>query len=66
MSNWEFTFDITRFIRLTANDWFAAEQRAEIETLLLVVPISLASIHQAVAMILFTVALFLTHALKRA
>ena len=36
-----------------------------IATLLLVVPISLASIHQAVAMLLFTVALFVTHALKR-
>jgi cytochrome c oxidase assembly protein subunit 15 len=36
-----------------------------ITTLLLVVPISLASIHQAVAMLLFTVALYLNHALKR-
>jgi cytochrome c oxidase assembly protein subunit 15 len=36
-----------------------------IATLLLVVPISLAAIHQAVAMLLFTVALFVTHALKR-
>ena len=34
-------------------------------TLLLVVPISLAAIHQAVAMLLFTVALFVTHALKQ-
>jgi cytochrome c oxidase assembly protein subunit 15 len=36
-----------------------------IATLLLVVPVSLASMHQAVAMLLFTVALFLTHALRR-
>ena len=36
-----------------------------IATLLLVVPISLAATHQAVAMLLFTVALFLCHALKR-
>ena len=36
-----------------------------IATLLLVVPISLAAIHQAVAMLLFTVALFVTHALRR-
>ena len=36
-----------------------------IATLLLVVPISLAATHQGVAMILFTVALFLCHALKR-
>ena len=35
-----------------------------IATLLLVVPISLAAIHQGVAMLLFTVALYLTHALK--
>jgi cytochrome c oxidase assembly protein subunit 15 len=37
-----------------------------IATLLLVVPISLAAIHQAVAMLLFTVALFLCHGLRRA
>ncbi len=37
-----------------------------IATLLLVVPISLAAVHQAVAMLLFTVALFVTHALTRA
>jgi cytochrome c oxidase assembly protein subunit 15 len=36
-----------------------------IATLLLVVPISLAATHQGVAMLLFTVALFLCHALKR-
>ena len=37
-----------------------------IATLLLVVPISLAALHQGVAMLLFTVALFLTHSLRRA
>jgi len=37
-----------------------------ITTLLLVVPIPLAAAHQAVAMLLFTVALFLCHALRRA
>ena len=36
-----------------------------IATLLLVVPVSLAAIHQAVAMLLFTVALFLCHGLRR-
>ena len=36
-----------------------------IATLLLVVPIPLAAAHQGVAMLLFTVALFLTHALRR-
>jgi len=36
-----------------------------ITTLLLVVPIPLAAAHQAVAMLLFTVALFLCHALRR-
>jgi cytochrome c oxidase assembly protein subunit 15 len=36
-----------------------------IATLLLVVPIPLAAAHQGVAMILFTVALFLTHSLRR-
>lgn len=36
-----------------------------IVTLLLVVPIPLAAAHQGVAMILFTVALFMCHALKR-
>jgi cytochrome c oxidase assembly protein subunit 15 len=36
-----------------------------IATLLLVVPIPLAAAHQGVAMVLFTVALFLTHALRR-
>jgi cytochrome c oxidase assembly protein subunit 15 len=36
-----------------------------ITTLLLVVPVPLAAAHQAVAMILFTVALFLCHALRR-
>ena len=36
-----------------------------IATLLLVVPISLAAMHQAIAMVLFTVAIFLCHALKR-
>lgn len=36
-----------------------------IATLLLVVPIPLAAAHQGVAMILFTVALFMCHALKR-
>jgi cytochrome c oxidase assembly protein subunit 15 len=37
-----------------------------IATLLLVVPVYLAAIHQAVAMLLFTVALFLCHGLRRA
>jgi cytochrome c oxidase assembly protein subunit 15 len=37
-----------------------------IATLLLVVPVSLAAIHQAVAMLLFTVALYLCHGLRRA
>jgi len=37
-----------------------------IATLLLVVPIPLAAAHQAVAMLLFTVALFLTHSLRHA
>jgi cytochrome c oxidase assembly protein subunit 15 len=37
-----------------------------IATLLLVVPLSLAAIHQAVAMLLFTVALYLCHGLRRA
>ena len=37
-----------------------------IATLLLVVPISLASAHQAIAMMLFTVALYLCHGLRRA
>ena len=37
-----------------------------ITTLLLVVPISLAATHQAVAMLLFTVALYLCHGLRRA
>ncbi|MCH8071877.1 MAG: COX15/CtaA family protein [Proteobacteria bacterium] len=36
-----------------------------IATLLLVVPVSLAAIHQAVAMLLFTVALYLCHGLRR-
>ena len=36
-----------------------------ISTLLLVVPISLAAAHQAVAMLLFTVALFNCHTLSR-
>ena len=36
-----------------------------IATLLLVVPISLATLHQGVAMLLFTVALFVTHSLRR-
>ena len=36
-----------------------------IATLLLVVPLSLAAIHQAVAMLLFTVALYLCHGLRR-
>lgn len=36
-----------------------------ITTLLLVVPVSLAAIHQAVAMLLFTVALYLCHGLRR-
>jgi cytochrome c oxidase assembly protein subunit 15 len=36
-----------------------------ITTLLLVVPIPLAAAHQAVAMLLFTIALFLCHALRR-
>lgn len=35
-------------------------------TLLLVVPIPLAALHQAVAMLLFTVAIFLCHGLRRA
>ena len=37
-----------------------------IATLLLVVPVSLAAMHQAVAMLLFTVAVYLCHGLKRA
>ena len=37
-----------------------------IATLLFVVPIALAAAHQAVAMLLFTVALYLCHALRRA
>ena len=37
-----------------------------IATLLLVVPVFLAATHQAVAMLLFTVALFLCHGLRRA
>jgi cytochrome c oxidase assembly protein subunit 15 len=37
-----------------------------ITTLLLVVPVALAVIHQAVAMLLFTVALYLCHGLRRA
>ena len=37
-----------------------------IATLLLVVPVSLAAMHQAVAMLLFTVALYLCHGLRRA
>jgi len=37
-----------------------------ITTLLLVVPIALAATHQAVAMVLFTVALYLCHGLRRA
>ena len=37
-----------------------------IATLLLVVPIALAAAHQAIAMILFTVALYLCHGLRRA
>jgi cytochrome c oxidase assembly protein subunit 15 len=37
-----------------------------IATLLLVVPVSLAAIHQAVAMLLFSVALYLCHGLRRA
>jgi cytochrome c oxidase assembly protein subunit 15 len=37
-----------------------------IATLLLVVPVSLAAIHQGVAMLLFTVALYLCHGLRRA
>jgi cytochrome c oxidase assembly protein subunit 15 len=37
-----------------------------ITTLLLVVPIPLAATHQAVAMLLFTVALYLCHGLRRA
>jgi cytochrome c oxidase assembly protein subunit 15 len=36
-----------------------------VATLLLIVPISLAAIHQAVAMLLFTVALYLCHGLRR-
>jgi len=36
-----------------------------ISTLLLVVPVPLAAIHQAVAMLLFTVALYLCHGLRR-
>jgi cytochrome c oxidase assembly protein subunit 15 len=36
-----------------------------IVTLLLVVPVSLGAIHQAVAMLLFTVALYLCHGLRR-
>ena len=35
-------------------------------TLLLVVPISLAAAHQGITMVLFTVALFLCHGLRRA
>jgi cytochrome c oxidase assembly protein subunit 15 len=35
-----------------------------ISTLLLVVPVFLAAAHQAVAMLLFTVALYLCHALR--
>ena len=35
-----------------------------IATLLLVVPIALAAAHQAVAMLLFTVALYLVHSLR--
>jgi len=37
-----------------------------ISTLLLAVPVVLGALHQAVAMVLFTVALFTTHALRRA
>ncbi len=37
-----------------------------ISTLLLVVPILLAASHQAVAMLLFTIALYLCHALRHA
>jgi cytochrome c oxidase assembly protein subunit 15 len=37
-----------------------------ISTLLLVVPVPLAALHQGVAMLLFTVALFLTHSLRHA
>lgn len=37
-----------------------------ITTLLLVVPVALAALHQAVAMLLFTVALYLCHGLRRA
>jgi cytochrome c oxidase assembly protein subunit 15 len=36
-----------------------------ISTLLLAVPIILGAVHQAVAMLLFTVALFLAHSLRR-
>jgi len=36
-----------------------------IATLLLIVPVSLAAVHQAVAMLLFTVALFVCHGLRR-
>ena len=36
-----------------------------IATLLFVVPVSLASIHQAVAIVLFTVAIYLCHGLRR-
>ena len=37
-----------------------------IATLLLVVPVSLAAMHQAVAMLLFTIAVYLCHGLRRA
>jgi cytochrome c oxidase assembly protein subunit 15 len=36
-----------------------------ISTLLLAVPIFLGAVHQAIAMLLFTIALFLAHSLRR-
>ena len=36
-----------------------------ISTLLLAVPVALGAAHQAVAMLLFTIALYLVHALRR-
>jgi cytochrome c oxidase assembly protein subunit 15 len=52
---------ITTFLLIVAFWW-----RIGIATLLLVVPIPLAAAHQAVAMLLFTAALLLTHSLRHA
>ena len=54
---------LTRARRHLASRWLW--MGLGIATLLLVVPISLGATHQGVAMLLFTVALFLCHALKR-